>query len=455
MAQRGRVGADGEVRAALADACAGNLPEAPASQVPSISSSVPALGDLKKSLLEQGFDLRLNYTGEVFGNPSGGVKRETIYDGLFEMVLNSDLDKIIGLSGATFHVNAYQIHGRGLTACCISSFSPISSIEARHSTRLFDVWFEQKLFDNKASVKIGRLAANSEFAISEFGALFVNMTFGWPDPQAVNLPSGGPVYPLATPGVRIKVSPIENIALLAAVMDGDPSGAGFSGQQETKDPNGLRFRLKDPPLLIAEAQVKYKHGESGLPGTVKIGAWRHFGKFDDQHFGQDGLSLSNPMSNGVPLTHCGDFGVYGIVDQRLWQPADDPTKAVAVFTRLAASPSDRNVLNFYADAGVNLFGVLGERPDDVFGLAAAISKVSPSVRGFDRDAAFFTGVAAPIRDYEIVLELTYQAQILPGWIVQPDLQVIIHPQGGVNPQRPEWGRIRDAAILGLRTTIKF
>jgi porin len=429
--------------------------EAPADEVPSISSSVPALGNVKKALRDRGFDVRLNYTGEFFGNPRGGVKRETIYEGLFEMVLNNDLEKIIGWPGATIHINAYQIHGRGLTDCCISSFSPISSIEARHSTRLFDVWFEQRLFDNKASVKIGRLALDSEFAISDFSTLFVNSIFGWPNSHAINLPGGGPVYPIASPGVRIKVAPLENIVFLAAVTDGDPSGAGFSGLEETRDPNGLRFRLKDPPLLIGETQIKYKLGEPSLNGTVKIGAWRHFGKFDDQRFGQDGLSLSDPMSIGVPLTHRGDFGVYGIIDQRLWQPADDPTKGVAAFTRLAASPSDRNALNFYADAGVNLFGVLGERPDDVFGVAAAISKVSPSIRDFDRDVAFFTGVAAPVRDYEIVVELTYQAQIVPGLIVQPDMQLIIHPQGGANPRRPEWGRIRDAAIFGLRTVIKF
>jgi len=55
-----------------------------------------------------------------------------------------------------------------------------------------------------------------------------------------------------------------------------------------------------------------------------------------------------------------------------------------------------------------------------------------------------------------VLELTYQAQIAPWWTVQPDLQVIFHPGGTVaNPRSASGAVVRDAVIVGLRTTIKF
>src|ERR1035438_10031162 len=40
----------------------------------------------------------------------------------------------------------------------------------------------------------------------------------------------------------------------------------------------------------------------------------------------------------------------------------------------------------------------------------------------------------PIRDQEVVFEMTYAAQIAPWWIVQPDLQYLVHPGGNVpNP----------------------
>jgi porin len=62
----------------------------------------------------------------------------------------------------------------------------------------------------------------------------------------------------------------------------------------------------------------------------------------------------------------------------------------------------------------------------------------------------------PVRTYELALEVSYQAQIGPGWIVQPDFQYIFRPGGGVvDPIDPSVRRIPDAAVIGLRTTISF
>jgi porin len=93
---------------------------------------------------------------------------------------------------------------------------------------------------------------------------------------------------------------------------------------------------------------------------------------------------------------------------------------------------------------------------DSFGLAAAYSPVSPSVRGLDADTAFFVKAALPIRNYELVFELTYQAQILPGLTIQPDFQYIFRPGYGIiDPINPAVGRIRDAAVFGMRIGTKF
>ena len=42
---------------------------------PSIASSIPALGEFKKGLRDLGYNFQLNYTGEVLGNPTGGVRQ--------------------------------------------------------------------------------------------------------------------------------------------------------------------------------------------------------------------------------------------------------------------------------------------------------------------------------------------------------------------------------------------
>jgi porin len=71
----------------------------------------------------------------------------------------------------------------------------------------------------------------------------------WPTIAAVNLPSGGAAYPLSTPGARLKIQPADNLILLFAVLNGDPSGAGFSGNEQNLNRYGLNFRMIRPSSL--------------------------------------------------------------------------------------------------------------------------------------------------------------------------------------------------------------
>ncbi len=439
--------------------------EAPVTLAPpeklSIASIVPALGDFKKALLDRGVNFQLSYIQDTFGNPTGGVARGATYGSVLYMAIDADLAKLAGLPGTSFRINAYRIQGRNLSEKNLFNYSTISGFAARPTTRLFELWLEQKLFDDRASVRIGQLTADNEFFLSEFASsLYANVTFGWSNLLIQNLPGdGGPNYPLSTPGVRLKVTPTDHIALLAGIYNGDPAGTGFTGLQEIADPHGTNFRLQDPPFVIGEAQYTYNQdaASEGLAGTVKLGGWHHFGRFDDNHVGIDGKSLADPTSIGQPLVHRGNFGIYGVVDQMLWRlPGEDPNKGIGGFARAAASPLDRNLMSFYAEAGVNFIGLWTERPDDTFGCAVAFSQLSPPLGALDRDSNFFSGDTAPVRSYELALEVTYQAQIGPSWIVQPDFQYIFRPGGGVvDPTNPTVGRIPDAAVFGLRTSISF
>ena len=116
------------------------------------------------------------------------------------------------------------------------------------------------------------------------------------------------------------------------------------------------------------------------------------------------------------------------------------------------APPDRNLISFEFQVGVNFMGLWDARPDDSFGAAIDYSRVSPYVASFDRVAASFSDVPVPVRDYELLLEATYQAQIVQGFFIQPDFQYVFHPGGGaIDPLNPFVGRIPDAAVFGLRT----
>jgi porin len=416
-------------------------------------------GGLRTSLEEKGLKLGLNYIGEVLGNPAGGASHGAIYEGRLEMIADLDLEKAMGWTGGLFHVNAYQIHGRGLSANYLgNNLLTASNFEASRATRLFDLWLQQELFDGLASVRVGQIAADDEFIISQYGATFINATFGWPGFLAVNAVSGGPAYPLSTPGARVTVAPSKQLSFSAAVFNGDPAGPG-PGNPQDRDPSGTSFRIGDGAFTIAEAAyaINQEKDATGLPATFKLGGFYHTGRFADPREDDTGLSLADPASSGRPATRHTHFGFYLVGDQMIWRKPTTTDQGLGLFVRVAGDPSPGNQIKFYADGGLSYKGLLPDRADDVLGVAVAYAKLSNEVRGFDGDSNRFNDTHRPIRDFETVLEVTYKAQMAPWWTIQPDLQFIFHPGGNIaRPNDPNGTQaMPNAIVVGLRSAVAF
>lgn len=412
-------------------------------------ASVPQSGDpgTRKWLNDHGVTYSFIYTNDLLSNLSGGNKRGTVDQGKAEAIVTVDLQKLAGWQGLTLYANAFQIHNTGrMRRDYVGGINTIAAIEATPTTRLSELWIEQKFSGDRASFRIGQLAADTEFFFSDLSSMFLQSD--WPTIAAVNLPSGGPAYPLSTPGMRLKVEPARDVSLLIAMFNGDPAGPG-TGDEQIRNRYGLNFRVRDPPLIIGEAQFRWNQGgdNAGLAGIVKLGGWTHLGEFDDQRFANDGSLLADPTGSGIAAKRRGNFGLYGIIDQQIYRvPGGDPGKGVSVFSRASVSPSDRNLVDRYIDGGIVFTGLIPNRPADRFGASVIYTRFSDGVRGFDGDQTIITGLPQPIRDYEANLELTYLAQIVPDWTVQPDLQYIWHPSG-----RPG----RDAKVVGLRSMWKY
>src|SRR3954469_24481966 len=415
------------------------------------------LGLLPNPFEKNGIKFAATYIGEALGNPSGGLKQSAIYEGRLNLALDLDLEKLANLKQLTFHANIFQIHGGGLSRGALLNFMDVSGIEALPSTRLYEIWFEQK-WGTKLALRAGQLAADTEFMTAKYTDVFTNASFGWPAIAALNLPSGGPSPPLATMGARLRADISDNLSLLGAVFDGNAAGPGTNDPQ-LRDRYGVNFRVNDPPLLLGEAQFLWnaKKGDPGLDGKFKLGGWRHFGDFNDQRFSASGMTLADPASGGTPATLSGDFGVYSVFEQKLYRVAGDDDRGIGVFARVSYSPPDRNLIDFYADAGLELIGLSDQRPKDKFGIAAGYAHVSPQARALDGDFQRTFGPAWPVRIFETLLTAVYQYEVRAGWTVQPNFQYIIHPGGGAtNPLGSNPGKVlRNAEVFGLRTVLKF
>ncbi|RYC32806.1 carbohydrate porin [Lichenibacterium minor] len=424
----------------------------------SIQSSLGPYGDpggLRASLAQRGVTYSLVFIGETLGNPSGGARQGIIGEGRLDLQVNVDLAKAIALDGATLHANGYKIFGDGLSRNDLLNLSFASGIEGLPSTRLYEVWFEQVAMGGKVALKLGQIGADTEFLASQYAALFVNSTFGWPNITGYDLPSGGPAYPVATPGIRLKLAPNDRLTVLAGVFDGDPAGAakvGATAEPGKLDRYGTNFRVTDPPFVIAEAAYTYG-GRDGtlLPGIAKLGGWENFGSFAATIPTGAGLSLGS----GTGRLR-GNDGLYGLVDQMVYRVPGVDDGAVGVFARLSGSPGDRNLISFYADAGITGKGLVPGRADDTAGVSFAASRISSAARRTDRLERASLGVPYPIRSNELLFEASYQAQVVPGFTLQPDIQYVVRPGGGIpNPDGTDFRRIRNAAVVGVRATVQY
>lgn len=392
---------------------------------------------LRNRLEDRGVMLGAAEILEVLGSP-GGRKGGTEFDGRFELFANVDLETALGWRGAIFHANAYQIHGDGLSSKDLANLMTVSNIEAQPATRLFGLWIQQSLFGDTVSLRAGQIAADDEFFVSQYAALLINSTFGWPSIMGLNLPGGGPAYPSARPGIRAKAAVTPALVLSAAAFGGDAKS----------EADGFNFRVGGDVLLIAEAA--YSADIAALPGTFKLGAWYHSAHFADQRLDGAGLPLANPAGTGLAAMHRGNLGGYVIADQLLWRETGASDRGLAGFLRLGVAPSDRNLIDLHLDGGLTYSGLVPGRESDLVGIGLSYERVGAGRRGFGADVGAFTGAILPLPDFESAVELSYQAQIAPWWIVQPDLQIILHPGARLTATTQD-----NAVVLGLRTGISF
>src|SRR6202042_1903086 len=118
-------------------------------------------------------------------------------------------EKLAGLKQLAFHANIFQIDAGGLSRGDLQNFFVVSGIEALPSTRLYEMWFEQK-WDTSLALRAGQLAADTEFMTAKYTDVFTNASLGWPAMLSLNMPSGGPSPPLAAMGTRLRADLSDN-----------------------------------------------------------------------------------------------------------------------------------------------------------------------------------------------------------------------------------------------------
>ena len=396
------------------------------------------LGDwagLRTKMEDFGITPTLTYVSDIAGNPSGGRSQGVTYADNIGLGLLFDLDKLVGLEGGSFLVSMSQRDGDSLSQKRVGNVFAIQQVYGGETFHLIDLAYQQKLFDDRVELRLGRLGAGDDFLVCQYDYLFMQNGFdGNPVGIFFNSP-GMSAYPNDTWGARLKVKLTKRTYIMAGIYNGDPS-------IRDDDHQGVDMSMNGPVFLIAE--VGYRRnglpGDTQLLGNYKAGCWYDNSTFTDY----------NTVGYGQPAgTKQGSCGFYGLFDQVLI-PFAEPTsnRGLGVFGSVIVAPDESvSQMPYFFTAGLALRGLCGSRPTDTAGFGVVFGEFSSDLRDAEQREQLLDPTVG-VQNHEMVLEGTYRFNLRQGALFfQPDVQYVMRPGGT--------GQLANAVVLGCQLGISF
>lgn len=383
-------------------------------------------GGIRSKLEEKGIKFTSLYYADFLGNPIGGREKGFRYTGSWEGDLDIDAEKLLSWKGTKFHLSFIWGMGKSLSQNDIGNQFEVSNVFIGDSFWLWELYWEQSFFEDVINIRIGRLAAEEDFAFSPLYDNFVSAIIDdIPITFTLNEP-GFSSQPAAYWGVRTKVKPNEKFYVMGGIYNSDPKVA-------QPDLHGVDFKLNpnDGVFMIFETGYLLHQGknDTGLPGNYKFGSYvdtARFGKFiDEGDIPPGGL----PPEQGFRR---GNYGFYFLIDQMIYrEPGPDKTQGLTPMAVFTMAPDRKvNAMPWLFFVGASYKGLIPQRDRDIASV------------GFGK--GWFSS-KLPAQNSEMMVEATYQIQLTPWFYIQPDFQYIFNPNGTNN--------IKDAMVIGFEVGV--
>ncbi len=233
-------------------------------------------GGARPWLGDKGVEFEFVYTGEVFGNTTGGVQQGTDYLDNIDLILAVDAEKLISWKGASFQVYGLGNYG-GSPSGTAGDFQSVSNIDSPNTWKLYEAWYQQNLFDDKLSFLVGLHDLNSEFDVIETAGLFLNSSHGIGVEYSQTGQNGPSVFPTISLAGRVRVQPLDYLYIQTAVYD------GVAGDPNDAEGTQIQFDSGDGVLIASEVGFLTEDFREGLPyGKFALGGWAYTSRFFDQ-----------------------------------------------------------------------------------------------------------------------------------------------------------------------------
>lgn len=347
------------------------------------------------------------YFGQPAANPLGGERKGVSWKGDISGSIFMDLERLIGWKrGYLLFSGSYVNPGRILSQDYIGNFFPVQldSLDEHGGVRLVHAAFGQQLFNNTTELVLGRIVTGEDFANLRLACTSLSPSI-CANPIAGRQSVTFPVYPVGTWGARIKYKPHRSwYAQVGSYLVYEDLANSNTG--------GIEFNIPSGSGLLTLGEIGYFTGNyrdvPGLPGVIKVGGYYDSERLED-------------LDSGTNAD--GTWGMYILGGQMLYSENNQYTEGLSGFLALSYAPENRNIITFMASGGLSYQGLIPSRPDDILAFNFAYGLFSNDLNEYNRNNG------DPEQDYEILLELNYRIQAAPWLFVQPDVQVIINPDG--------------------------
>ena len=334
----------------------------------------------------------VTYTADVAGTVRGGTAHAGRALDNLDVIVDGDLEKLIGWRGATVH--GYLLNNSGGAPNDLAgTLQGIDNIEvARPRARLYELWVQSKFAGDHGSVLAGLYDLNSEFYSTEASGLLLAPPFGIGSEFASTGPNGPSIFPSTALAVRARIEGGKGAYLQAAALN---AHAGTVG-----DPDGPSTSFDNGALIIAEAGF-------GDSWRLAAGGWFYTERQADlRALDVNGDPALSKARGGYVLAE------YPFVD------GGESGRSVRGFARLGFSDGDTTPFSSGWQAGVLVERVFASRPDSAFSIGMEQGRLSSKQRANTLDAGVTPANA------ESSVEITYSDKVSPRVALQPDLQFI-------------------------------
>jgi porin len=386
-----------------------------------IVTGTGALGRLLGFDKESGVLLGGAWVGDAGYLLSGGVEPRTwSFNSLLLVDLSLDLEKILKIPGAQFGIEFSQFNGQPTNdqAGVVAGYNGLPGPPPLNRSQLNQLWWRQRLFDDKLIVRIGKTVPTYDFNnvlrplplqdeslfVPSLSALMYTPVFKNPTLIGAMPGSYNPAY-----GITLTFAPTNNVYASYGIYDGNQARGDQTGLNVTPEFNGYYF-------MVGEAGYAWRLGSQGMPGTVAVGAWRQAGEFTAGGAREDGAK-----------------GIYAFANQRLWlrHPGVD-NSGVSGFFQFGVNDSDTMIADKYVGAGLTAFGLVPGRPHDSMGAGIAASWLNQRL-GF--------------RSSEVILQSYYQVHVVGDIYLQGYVTHVPNP--GASP------RLAPATAITMQAVVLF